>query len=234
MPQSAPVRPAKGGARILIVDDHPLVREGLAKLIDLEGDLRVVGEAETVAEARKAAEQLKPDLVVLDITLREGNGLDLVRDLRVRCPKTSVLVISMHDETIYAERALKAGARGYLMKDQARGNVIAAIRKVLSGEVYLSLRMSQQILDKMATGGAPGGGSPVDVLSDRELEVFRLLGEGLSTRQVAQQVHRSIRTIDAHRENIKRKLRLSSAAELIKRAVLWVQEEGRSGQGKKS
>ena len=225
MPQTTPPRARKNPARILVVDDHPIVREGLIKLLDLEGDLKVVGEAETAAEARKAAEQLKPDLVVLDITLREGNGLDLLKDLRLRCPKAAVLVLSMHDETVYAERVLKAGARGYLMKDQARGNVVAAIRKVLSGEVYLSPRMSQQVLSKVAAGAAPAGGTPVDALSDRELEVFRLLGEGHTTRQVAQELHRSIRTIDAHRENIKRKLNLSSAAELIKRAVLWVQEE---------
>ena len=214
MSKSARARPAKPAARILIVDDHPIVREGLIKLIELEGDLAVVGEAETAAEARKAAEQLKPDLVILDITLREGNGLDLLKDLRVRCPKTAVLVLSMHDESIYAERVLKAGARGYLMKDQARGNVVAALRKVLAGEVYLSPHMAQQVLSRVTTGAAPAGGSPLDALSDRELEVFRLLGRGLSTRQVAHELHRSIRTIDAHRENIKRKLRLSSAAEL--------------------
>ncbi len=226
MSKSARARPAKPAARILIVDDHPIVREGLIKLIELEGDLAVVGEAETAAEARKAAEQLKPDLVILDITLREGNGLDLLKDLRVRCPKTAVLVLSMHDESIYAERVLKAGARGYLMKDQARGNVVAALRKVLAGEVYLSPHMAQQVLSRVTTGAAPAGGSPLDALSDRELEVFRLLGRGLSTRQVAHELHRSIRTIDAHRENIKRKLRLSSAAELVQRAVLWVREEG--------
>ncbi len=132
----------------------------------------------------------------------------------------------MHDESIYAERVLKAGARGYLMKDQARGNVVAALRKVLAGEVYLSPHMAQQVLSRVTTGAAPAGGSPLDALSDRELEVFRLLGRGLSTRQVAHELHRSIRTIDAHRENIKRKLRLSSAAELVQRAVLWVREEG--------
>lgn len=234
MAQAAPARSAKPGVRILIVDDHPIVREGLIKLIELESDLKVVGEAETAVDGRKAAEQLKPDLMILDLTLRQGNGLDLLKDLRLRCPKTVALVLSMHDETVYAERVLKAGARGYLMKDQARGNVIAAIRKVLAGEVYLSPRMSQQILDKVTTGATPKGSSPVDVLTDRELEVFRLLGQGLTTRQVSQEIHRSIRTIDAHRENIKRKLHLGSAAELVKRAVLWVQEEGGAQGGPKS
>lgn len=216
---------SKASTRILVVDDHPIVREGLIKLLQREPDLMACAEADTAAEALQAVTTAKPDLVLLDLSLRSGSGLELMKDLKLRYPQLPVLVLSMHDETVYAERALRAGAKGYLMKDKAKENIIQAVRAILGGELYLSPRMAQTLLVKAATGEPAQGTSPVDVLSDRELEVFRLLGQGLGTKEIAARLARSVKTIDAHRENIKRKLNLANASDLLQSAIRWMQSE---------
>ena len=211
--------------RVLVVDDHPIVREGLARIIRNEPRLSVCGEAETARETLQAAEALKPDMVVLDLMLKDSNGLEVIKDLQVRHPKLPVLVLSMHEEAVYAERALKAGARGYLMKDQARAKIAEAIRRVIDGEVYLSPVMSQAVLTSVATGRPASTRSPVDCLTDRELEVFRMIGQGMGTKDIARRLFRSVRTIDAHRENIKRKMGLLCATDLTQRAIAWARSE---------
>lgn len=219
----APVEPRK--ISVLLVDDHPIVRQGLMKLIQAEADMTVCAEADNTHEALNACARLSPDVAVVDLSIKDGSGLELAKDMKLRCPDMPVLILSMHDEAVYCERALRAGAKGYLMKDQAVENVIAAIRKVLAGEIYLSANMARTILTKVATGAPGRGTSPVDRLSDRELEIFRLLGQGLGTKEIAGRLHRSVKTIDAHRENIKRKLQLSNATDLLQYAIQWVRSE---------
>ncbi len=216
-------KPRKIG--VLLVDDHPIVRAGLTKLIQQEADMTVCAEAASGHEALKACAEMTPDIAILDLSIKEGSGLELTKDIKVRYPKLPVLILSMHDESIYCERALRAGAKGYLMKDQAGENIIPAIRKVLAGDIYLSANMAQSILTKVATGDPARGASPVDRLSDRELEIFRLLGQGLGTKDIAGHLHRSVKTVDAHRENIKRKLHLSNATDLLQYAIQWVRSE---------
>ena len=223
-----PDRPSSAGDRtkILIVDDHPVVREGLARRIDRQGDMAVCGEAETAAEALKAVAALRPDLVVVDLTLKDKSGLELIKDLRLRHPETPVLVLSMHDETLYAERALRAGARGYIMKQEAADHIIGAIRRVLGGEVYLSDRMASRLLGTFVGGRAKDvSRSPADRLSDRELEVFEMVGTGLATREIAERLHVSVKTVEAYRANIKQKLHLRTATELAHHAFQWVQDQ---------
>lgn len=217
----------KAGTRrgVLIVDDHPIVRQGLAQLINQEDDLEVCGQAEDAHQALRAVRELGPDLVVADISLRETSGMDLLKDLKIQHPSLPVLMLSMHDETVYAERALRAGARGYIMKQEATERVVAAIRRVLAGEVYVSDGMAARMVSKLATPGGRIGGSPVDCLSDRELEVFRLIGEGHSTRQIADRLHLSIKTIETYRAHVKDKLDLRDANELLRAAIEWVNAE---------
>jgi DNA-binding NarL/FixJ family response regulator len=207
------------------VDDHPIVREGLARRIERQGDLTVCGEAESAADALMAVNDLAPDLVVVDLTLKDKSGLELIKDLRVRHPQVPVLVLSMHDETHYAERALRAGAGGYIMKQEAAENVLVAIRRVLDGQVYLSDRMADRLLGAIVGEQAGPSQSPVDRLSDRELEVFEMIGTGLGTREIADRLHVSIKTVEAYRANIKDKLHLQTAMELAHRAFHWVQNE---------
>ncbi|MGB2821731.1 MAG: response regulator transcription factor [Phycisphaerae bacterium] len=209
---------------ILVVDDHPIMRAGLIQLIAQEGDLAICGEAEDARGALAAIEAHPPDLAVVDISLKESSGLDLIKDIRARWPKLPVLVLSMHDEAIYAERVLRAGARGYVTKSEVSCKVIEGIRKVLAGEVYVS----EQLASKMITSLVGGGDLdtfPIDRLTDRELQVLDLIGRGLQTREVADRLHLSTKTVDAHREHIKKKLNLDSAAELVRYAVHWVQFE---------
>ena len=215
--------------RVLVVDDHPIVREGIARLLNQEADLTVCGEAEDAHQALQALAEiaiLKPDIAIVDITLKEGlGGIELIKDIKARYPKLPVLVLSMHNESLYAERCLRAGAKGYIMKQEATERVVEAIRQVLSGEIYLSDKMSQKILHKFIEGKPEAGGSPIESLSDRELEVFQLLGRGFGTRKIAEELHLSIKTIETYREHIKEKLKLKSAPELVQHAIQWVQSE---------
>jgi len=210
-------------SRILIVDDHPLVRRGLGGLIASEPDLEVVGEAAGATEALELLESLKPDLMVIDISLGDVNGIELIKRIRSKDEETKLLVSSMHDETIYAERALRAGATGYVNKEVATETLVEAIRQVLTGQVYLSSEMTGDLLQRVVTG-ATGETSAVDGLSDRELEVFEKIGSGMTTREIAELLNLSVKTIETHREHIKIKLRLRNAAELTRGAVQWVLE----------
>ncbi len=208
--------------RILIVDDHPIVRQGLAELINHESDLAVCGQAEDSHEALRAIKELDPDLAIIDISLRETSGLELIKDIHSQYPGLPVLALSMHDETLYGERALRAGAMGYIMKQEATENVIAAIRKILGGEIYVSEKMATRMVRKLVTGQIETSTSQVERLSDRELEVFHLIGKGHGTRQISERLHLSVKTIETYRAHIKEKLNLADAAELLQYAIQWV------------
>lgn len=212
---------------ILIVDDHPIVRQGLTQLIDQEPDLSVCGQVANAPDAMSAIENLHPDLAVVDIALRETSGMELIKDIKLRHPSLPVLTLSMHDEAIYAERALRAGAKGYIMKQEATERVVTAIRRVLAGEIYLSEDMAAKMVGKMVGRVADKGVSVVERLSDRELEVFRLVGEGYGTREMAEKLHLSIKTIETYRAHIKDKLGLEDANELLRSAIQWVNTEPR-------
>lgn len=211
--------------KILIVDDHQSVREGLALRISLHADLEVCGEAESEEQAITLVKQLKPDLVLVDISLKSGHGLELIKRVRTMDPAIKMLVISGFQESLYAERACRAGAMGYLNKQESSEKMIEAIRTVLSGERFLSPEISRRLITQ-ALGSSDGKKSPIEQLTDRELEIFRLIGEGLSTGLIANRLFLSTHTIDTHRENIKRKLALNSAAELSRTAVQWLLENG--------
>ena len=211
--------------RIVVVDDHPVVRQGLALLIEQESDMELCGEAESTADALKVLEDSRPDVVVVDISLRDSSGIELVKDIRVRWPDLLVLILSMHDESFYAERVLRAGARGYVTKDEATEKVITAIRRIMAGEIYLSERMSSKMLCKLVETRQGASGLSVECLSDRELQVFELIGQGLGTRNIAETLHLSTKTIESHRERIKKKLKLNNASELLQHAIQWVQLE---------
>jgi DNA-binding NarL/FixJ family response regulator len=209
--------------RILIVDDHPLVRAGFAQLIGDCPDLEVCGEAADMAEALKQIEATRPDLAIIDLSLAGGSGLDLIERVRARDKDILMLVASMHDETLYAERVLTAGARGYINKQEAQDSIIRAIRQVLSGKVYLSQNMTDRLLSGMVD--ATGEKRDIDSLSNRELQVFELIGEGVPTSQIAEQLNLSVKTIETHQAHIKRKLGLGSAHELNQRAIRWIMEQ---------
>ena len=208
--------------KILIVDDHPLVRERLAEVIHEEDDLTVCGEAESRSQALEVLQATGPDLMIVDLTLKESHGLELIKDVQAVAPRTRVLVVSMHDEALFAERCLRAGACGYLTKQEASRNVLAAIRNVLAGEVYLSDSIAKKIVGQVAGRAPPGAGQPVETLSDRELEVLELIGHGLSTRQVAERLHLDNKTVETYRTRIKTKLDLDDANELLQYAIQWV------------
>ncbi|KAA0887964.1 response regulator [Oryzomonas rubra] len=205
--------------KIFVVDDHAIVREGLIKLIDQEPDLTVCGAAVDAPDALKQLSEVQPDLAVVDITLASTSGLDLVKGMKLRYPGMPVLVFSMHDETIYAERALRAGAAGYIMKSEAPEVVISGIRKTLLGKVYLSERMTERLLYKAIHKQDNECQDTIRSLSDREFQVFQLIGKGVASRQIAKQLNLSVKTIDAFRENIKHKLGLKSASELVQYAI---------------
>lgn len=207
--------------RVLLVDDHPIVRQGLALLIDREADLSVCGEAEGAHSAFHAIETLRPDIVVLDISLSGPDGLDVLKEIRMKSGILPVLILSMHDESIYAERAMRAGANGYIMKQEATEKVLVAIRRILQGEVYLSDRLTSTMLQQYVRGTSPAKGSPLFNLTDRELEVFRLIGEGHGTRQIADELHLSVKTIESYQAHIKEKLALRNARELVQHAIEW-------------
>ncbi|MCX5788988.1 MAG: response regulator transcription factor [Elusimicrobia bacterium] len=213
---------SKKKSRVLVVDDHPVVREGLQTLIDQESDFQVCAVAATSREAMTKVESAKPDLAIVDFTLNDDeDGIGLIKALRAKHPDLPILVLSIHDETIYAERALRAGANGYLMKDEPTSKVVDALRKVLKGDISVSDKMAGRLLQRMAGQGKAATGNPVEQLSDRELQVFRWIARGFGTRQIAGKLGLSIKTIETYRENIKRKLDLHSGVELVRHAVLW-------------
>jgi DNA-binding NarL/FixJ family response regulator len=215
----------KPKTKVLLVDDHPILRQGLGRLINAEAELTVCGEAEDAAKAFDLVGTLSPDVAVIDISLKNSNGIELIKNIKARYPALPILVLSMHDESLYAERALRAGALGYIMKEEASEQVLVGIRKVLAGEIFLSERMKSRMLQQMASGRAKVVASPIELLTDRELEVFRLIGEGRSTRQIAGQLHLSVRTVEAYREYIKAKLNLKNSTELIQHAFHWVHHD---------
>ncbi|MHC4174187.1 MAG: response regulator transcription factor [Planctomycetota bacterium] len=214
-------------SKILIVDDHPIVRQGLAELVNHENDLTVCGQAEDAHQAMKAIKELRPNMAVVDISLRETSGIELIKDINVQYPNLPVLALSMHDESLYAERALRAGAKGYIMKAEATEKVITAIRKILNGEIYVSDKMAAKMVRKLVGGRTEISTSPVERLSDRELEVFHLIGKGYGTRQISERLHLSIKTIETYRAHIKEKLGLANAAELLQHAIQWVSNQNK-------
>ena len=211
--------------KVLIVDDHPLVRERVAELINQEPDLAVCGESEDANGALAAVKQHAPDVAVIDITLKDTYGIELIKQLKDLYPKLPMLVLSMHDESLYGERALRAGARGYLTKQEASRKVVDALRRILRGEIYVSEKLAGTLVQRVAGNKSAAGGSPVDVLSDRELEVFQLLGQGLTVREVAERLFISVKTVEAHREHIKQRLHFKSSAELLRFAIQYTLEE---------
>lgn len=211
--------------RILIADDHPIVRRGLVELLEQESDFQIVAEVESGQQTMRALREQPVDLSIVDLSLKDISGIELIKQIKAQYEDMPVLVLSMHDETIYANRALRAGAAGYIMKQEGTEKLIEAIRIVLSGDVYVSSRMTGRLLSRMIGRDDPVGETPADCLSDRELEVFELLGQGLGTRQIAQRLHVSIKTIESHRERIKQKLKLANANELVQHATQWVMRE---------
>jgi DNA-binding NarL/FixJ family response regulator len=207
--------------KILLVDDHPLVREWLTNLIHQQPDLEVCGEAETAPGALDAIARLKPDVAIVDISLKDGSGIELIKNIQAIRSAVLVIVLSMHDERLYAERALRAGARGYIMKRETTKKIISAIRHVLEDKLYVSERLAALFAEKFLDGNALKGGSPVEQLSDRELEVFQLLGQGYETRQVAESLHVSMKTVQVYCARIKEKLKLTTATELLREAIRW-------------
>jgi DNA-binding NarL/FixJ family response regulator len=204
---------------VFVVDDHPLLRQGLALLINREQDLMVCGEAEEAQAAMRAIAEKKPDILIADISLNGPDGLDLLKNLRTLYPDLPVLILSMHDESIYAERALRARANGYIMKQEATEKVLIAVRRILGGDIYLSDRMANKLLHQYISGSVADISSHLSVLSDRELEVFRLIGEGRSARQIAEKLHLSIKTVETYQAHIKEKLSLRSGRELVQHAI---------------
>ena len=211
--------------RILVVDDHPIVRQGLALLINQEADLVVCGEAEEATGAMHVLASSHPDILIVDISLNGPDGIDLLKNIRSIHPTLPVLILSMHDESIYAERALRAGANGYIMKQEATEKVLVALRRILGGEIYVSDRIANKMLKHYITGSGTLRNSSIADLSDRELEVFRLIGEGHGTRQIAEELHLSVKTVESYQAHIKEKLSLRSARELMQHAIQWSMNE---------
>jgi len=213
--------------QVLIVDDHPVVRDGLTTIINHEQDLNVCGEAEDAYQALKAITESKPDVVIVDVFLKNSDGIELTKSIKAQNPELLVIVLSVHDESVYAERALRAGARAYLMKDAASENIIKAIRTVLNGEIYVSNEISKKFLHKIAGDKAGKTKTPIENLSDRELEIFRLIGEGFKASQIAKQLHLSVKTIETYRLRMKEKLNLPNAAELLQYSIKWAKSQNR-------
>lgn len=213
-----------GKVRILIVEDHEIFRLGIRELIDHEPDLCVCGEADDVATARRLMSETDPDMAIIDITLKNSNGIDLIREVNASGKDVLILVLSMHDELLYAERSLQAGARGYIMKQETSRSIVKAIRHILEGGTYVSPNIVENLLSRVRAGLDPLERSPLQSLSERELTVLRMIGEGTSTGDIAQIMCLSVRTISTYRERIKEKLGLKNAAELVRYAVRWVEE----------
>lgn len=216
--------------RILLVDDHPVVRDGLADAINRTGDLTVCGVADDRHEALRQAEATHPDLAVVDLLLKNSNGLELIKDLHTRWPRLPILVVSMQDEQVYAERALRAGARGYITKQQATRNIVAAIRRVLGGEIYLSEKLAATVLARMVAKPEAVCDSITESLTDRELQVFELTGTGMSTRDIAERLHVDIKTVETYRARLKEKLKLKDGSELLQLAIRWNHDRAQSGE----
>jgi DNA-binding NarL/FixJ family response regulator len=212
-------------SRVIIVDDHPIFRMGMGELLNQEDDFDVCGLAEDIASARKIIAEQSPDLAIVDITLGGDNGLDLVKEISARKQSLSVLVLSMHDEQVWAERAIRAGAKGYIMKKEASENVISALRNIREGKIHVSATIMDRLLDRLQLQPDRPTAPTVERLTDRELEVFRLIGAGLSTREIAEQMKLGVKTIGTYRDRVKQKLEIKTAAELIRRAVLWTEKE---------
>ena len=213
-------------ARIMIVEDHPIFRKGLAQLINEEKDMEICGEAEDVIEAKKLLDKVRTDMVIVDLTLKGVSGLELIKNIHERFPDMPVLVLSMHDESIYAERVLRAGARGYVMKQEMTNKVIVAIRHLLEGKMFFSESVVESMLGMMTGKSAAPSQNPIETLSDRELEVFTLIGNGIGRKEMAEMLHLSGKTVGTYREKIKEKLGARTSPELTKRAVEWVKEQG--------
>ncbi len=233
-PSAAPEAAAAGKRRLLLVDDHPIMRQGLAQFLNAQTDLAVLYQAATAAQGLELARRHEPDAVVVDLSLKTGNGLDLVKDLRAFLPRLPVLVLSMHDESIYAERALRAGARGYVMKGEDTEKILLAVRRVLSGGTWVSETVMSRVLQRAVGGGdlTAGAGAPLDdpvadQLTDRELQVLTMLGRGRGTRAVATDLGLSVKTVETYRANLKEKLGLADAPALVRFAVEWVHREGK-------
>ena len=215
-------KPARA-RRILIVDDHPLVRQGIRMLLSGQADFAVSGEAVSAHEALEIMRHDPPDAAIVDLTLKESSGLDLIKDMQIRHPRVMVLVVSMRDEGFYAERVLRAGARGYVTKEEGPDEILRGLRRILNGQIHVSDRVASKVMQKIIAGSGGQAGNPLDSLTDRELQVFELIGNGLPTREIARGLHISTKTVDSHREHIKEKLHLASASELLRHAIQWVQ-----------
>ena len=211
--------------RVFIVDDHPLVRQGLAQIIDSQENLELCGEAEDAPSAMRGIETRKPDVVIVDISLQGNNGLELIKNVKAIHENIPILVFSMHDESIYAQRALRAGAKAYVMKKEPSDKIVEAINRILKGEIYVSARVADQVLHQIVNGPTNAATSPVDRLTDRELEVVQLIGRGLSTREIAESLNLSVKTIESHRAHVKEKLNLRNATELVQFSVQWVDQQ---------
>ena len=211
----------KAKVKVFLVDDHPLVREWLTNLIQQQPDLVICGESDDGPPALQAITAMKPDVIIVDISLKHGSGIELIKNLKVLHPGMAIIVLSMHDERLYAERALRAGARGYIMKSETAKKMVAAIRQVMAGKIYMSDNLTALLAEKFVDGRLSASGSLVEQLSDRELETFQLLGKGFETRQVAEMMKVSMKTVQAHCAHIKEKLKLANAAELLREAVRW-------------
>jgi DNA-binding NarL/FixJ family response regulator len=214
----------------MIVDDHPLARRGLARLVTRSEEFDVVGEADDVESALANFEEIHPDLMVIDISLKNGNGIELIHKLKARGEEVQIVVLSMHDESLYAEEALRAGARGYINKQEASEKIVEAMHRVMEGGVYLDPRFADQIVRRLAQPNKSMGLSPVESLSDREREVFQMHGDGKSVKEIAAELGLSPKTIETYRENIKLKLNLRSSNELVRYAVQWLKDHGEGGQ----
>ncbi len=222
----AGVVPGPPKLKVLLVDDHPITRQGMKALVNQQSNLEVCGEADNAAYAIELVGRLQPDLAIVDIALKTTNGIELTKNIKVQAPNLPVLIVSMHDEGLYAERALRAGAMGYLMKQEASEKIIAAIQRLLQGEIYLSDKIKEKMLHRFVNKKGEGMVFSIDTLSDREMEVFQLIGNGYSTRQIAQKLNLSSKTIDSYREHLKLKLNLDSGAELVRHAIQWARSEG--------
>jgi DNA-binding NarL/FixJ family response regulator len=213
--------------QVLIVDDHPVVRDGLAAIINHERDMNVCGEADDAAGVLKTIAELKPDVVVTDISLKSSDGIELTKSIKARYPGLPIIVFSIHDESIYAERALRAGAHAYMMKETVSENIVKAIRTVLNGEIFVSDKISNKFLHKIAGDKTGTTKTPIENLSDREFEIFRLIGEGFKASQIAKQLYLSTKTIETYRSRIKEKLNLPNAAELLQYTIKWAKSQDR-------
>jgi DNA-binding NarL/FixJ family response regulator len=211
--------------KVLVIDDHPIFREGLRKVINSEPDLTVCGEAEGAAEALAEIKALRPDIVIVDITLHQSSGIDLIKDMKLRWPNLPILVLSNHDEALYAERCVRTGARGYVMKTHSPQELLAGLRDVLRGKFHLSDAITNKILNKYIYGSSPDNSNPFEQLSDREIQVFELYGKGRTTRQISEILHLSVKTVESHRDGIKEKLDFADSTSLVRAAVQWVESQ---------